>query len=140
MGKSLVLALEGIDELRKALRDLPEDLAREARGIVEDSAYDTARDLLAVYPGRGPLRNHVFVVDRSEKLRERWVVESRSAEASWWEFGTENRATQRGWSRGSAPAHEGQGLLSISKPHRRSMIARLYEVVRAAGFQLREGA
>ena len=134
--KSVMVAFEGLDELRKALRDLPDELEAQARVIVEDAANKTAGELLAAYPHYGALHNGVHVVDKSSKLQARFVVESRSHEASWWEFGTQNRHTQKGWNRGAAPAHPGQGLVPLAGRNRRAMRGDLVALVRANGFDV----
>jgi hypothetical protein len=140
MGQSMRIVFEGLDELRKALRDLPAALQAEAATIVEDTAYDAARDLLAAYPPEpGPLRNGVVVVDRSSRWQARWDVKSKSKQASWWEFGTQNRHTQQLWNRGAAPAHRDQGLVPIAIRHRRTMLDKLIEVVKRNGpFEITE--
>lgn len=130
--------LEGIGTLREALMKLPDELEAGASRIVERAARDTAERVLAVYPGHGPLRAGVHVVDKSTTLKAYWRVESRSREADWWEFGTQNRRTQLGWNRGSTPAHRDQGVLAIGKARRRSMVAELIAYVRGHGFTVTE--
>lgn len=137
--KSVWVLLEGLDELRKALRDMPERLHANADVIVANAAWDTARELLSVYPGNGPLRRGVVVEDRSSALQSRHVVVSRSREAEWWEFGTQNRRTQKGWNRGAAPAHA-NGLIALARPHRKDMRRQLIEMLRGEGFAVHEDA
>ena len=130
--------LDGLGTLREALMKLPDELESGAAAIVERAARDTGDRLLAVYPGHGALRAGVHVVDKSTALTARWRVESRSQEAEWWEFGTQNRVTQQGWNRGSTPAHRDTGLISIAKSFRRRMVAELIEYVRGYGFAVTE--
>jgi len=120
VGKSLVLTLDGIGELSQALSDLPAELQAEARVIVHAAAIAAADDLRTAY-GSSKMADHVYVVDNSVPMQEKWTVESRAKEAVWWEFGTQNRHTQAGWNRGSAPAHRDQGLMTIAKRIRREM-------------------
>lgn len=132
--------LEGLGTLREALMKMPETLRAEASAIVERAATDSADRLLAVYPQKnGALQQGVYVVDKSTQWTAKWAVESRSKEAEWWEFGTQNRHTQEGWNRGSTPAHKDQGLISIAKARRRAMVAELIAFVREQGFVVTEG-
>lgn len=139
MGQSVMLLLDGLDELRKALTEMPEAYRAEADRLVEDAAQNTARDLLAVYPGHGPLRNGVFVVDKSTRLQSRWMVQSRSRQAKWWEFGTQNRVTQKLWNRGAAPAHKDTGLVSIAKRWRKWLHEQLVEMLKSKGWEVTGG-
>lgn len=125
--------LDGLDELRKALHDMPDELTNEAIAIVATAAADTASEIKTVYPA-GPMRDAVTVSDRSGPYLARFVVESPTAEASWWEWGTENRHTQKGWNRGSEKAHPDQSLVGVAKPHRAAMRAALIALVERAGF------
>jgi len=134
---SVNLFLDGLDELRKALRDMPDELTNDAIAIVATAAADTASEIKTVYP-TGPMREGVVVTDRSHQYQARFVVESRTPQATWWEFGTENRRTKQGWNRGSEPAHKDQGLVSIAKRHRALMKAALIALVQSAGFLVTE--
>lgn len=129
--------LDGLDELRLALHDLPAELAYEAMAIVGDAAEAAAAELRTVYPGEW-MSAHVYVANRSEPYIARFTVLSQTSEAGWWEYGTQNRHTQKGWNRGAAPAHKDQGLGSIAKRHRIVMKAALIALVRAAGFDVTE--
>ena len=110
--------LDGLDELRLALHDMPDALTNAALEIVATAAADTAAEVKTVYP-TAAMRDAVVVSDRSEPYKARVVVESRTPQAHWWEWGTENRHTQQGWNRGSEPAHPDRGLVGIAKRHRR---------------------
>jgi len=134
---SVNLFLDGLDELRKALRDMPDELTNDAIAIVATAAADTASEVKTVYP-TGPMRDGVVVTDRSHQYQARFVVESRTPQAVWWEYGTENRVTKQGWNRGSEPAHKDQGLVSIAKRHRVLMKAALVALVQSAGFMVTE--
>lgn len=134
---SVHVLLDGLDELRQALRDMPAELTNDALAIVASAADDTASEVRSVYPS-GPMRNDVVVVDRSRQHQARFVVESRSEAAVWWEFGTENRTTQQGWNRGAAPAHPDVAVLAIAKRHRAPMRAQLIALVERAGFTVTE--
>jgi hypothetical protein len=129
--------LDGLDELRKALHDMPDELTNAALAIVATAAEDTAAEVRTVYP-TGPMRDQVVVSDRSEPYKARFVVESRAPQAHLWEWGTQNRYTQQGWNRGAAPAHKDHGLVSIAIRHRARMKAALIALVESAGFEITE--
>jgi hypothetical protein len=131
--------LEGLGSLREALMKMPVEMRAAAGQLVERAANNTAERLLAVYPQRnGALQQGVYVVDKSTQWTAKWRVESRSKEAEWWEFGTQNRHTQEGWNRGSTPAHKGTGLISIAKDVRRGLVTDLIEFVTEQGFAVTE--
>jgi hypothetical protein len=134
---SVTLLLDGLDELRKALRDMPDALTNDALAIVATAAEDTATAVKAVYPNT-VMDEGVFVVDRSQQYQAKFVVESRTSMAIWWEYGTANRTTQLGWNRGAEPAHPDQGLISIAKRNRARMTAALIALVQDAGFDVHE--
>jgi hypothetical protein len=131
------LFLDGLDELRKALRDMPDELTNDAMAIVATAAEDTASEVRSVYPA-GPMREGVDVTDRSHQYQAKFVVQSHTPQANWWEFGTQNRHTQQGWNRGAEPAHKDRGLIAIAKRHRATMHAALVALVRSAGFMVTE--
>ena len=116
---------------------MPDELTNDALAIVATAAEDTASELRGVYPS-GPMQDGVVVSDRSVQYRARFVVESQTEQAVWWEFGTENRTTQEGWNRGAEPAHKDTGLISIAKRHRVTMRAQLIALVESAGFHVTE--
>lgn len=132
---SVTVDLDGIDELTQALRDMPDHLTNEAIVIVLSAANDTRDELKRVYP-EGPMSAALHVEDRTRQYQARFVVVSPTEQATWWEFGTENRHTQKGWNRGKEPAHKDKGLLSIAKRNRRLMRAALVAMVQREGFDV----
>jgi hypothetical protein len=134
---SVNVFLDGLDELRKALRDMPDELTNDAIAIVATAAEDTASELRGVYPD-GPMADAVKVADRSHQYQARFVVQSPTKEAGWWEYGTQNRHTQQGWNRGAEPAHKDKSLGGIAKRHRAAMKAALIALVQSAGFMVTE--
>jgi hypothetical protein len=132
---SVTVDLDGINELTKALRDMPAHLTNEAIVIVLSAANDTQDELKRVYPD-GPMSQAVHVEDRSRQYQARFVVVSPTEQATWWEFGTQNRVTKKGWNRGSEPAHKDRGLLSIAKRNRKAMRAALVAMVVREGFDV----
>jgi HK97 gp10 family phage protein len=124
---------EGLDELRKQLQALPKDLNREARGRVIAAANSAADDLKQAYPkgDTGNLRKGVKVKVEESEVATHAVVRSSAAHAHLWEFGTQNRKTQKLWNRGSGPAHYDQGLVGIASKKRRNLNANLIAIVKS---------
>jgi HK97 gp10 family phage protein len=129
--------LEGLDDLRDALHTLPADLVRETQRAVMAAAESTASALRAVYPVRtGNLRRGVRVrVDQTPTGTTATVL-STAPYAAYWEYGTEIRRTQRGWNRGAAPAHAGQGLRSLAARRRPQLRALVIEVLERHDFRV----
>jgi hypothetical protein len=94
----------GLDELRAALRALPEHLAGEAQSIVKAAADDAMATMSAAYAGHVVSGN----LQRGLKMKELAVgrygvgyqVRNTSPHAWWYENGTEVRHTSKGVSRG----------------------------------------
>lgn len=134
---SMKVAMEGLDELRAALKALPEDLARDARFRVRAAANAAADDLRAAYPSdSGNLRRGVRVAVEDQAVSVVATVKSSSPHAHLWEFGTQVRRTQRLLNRGAAPAHFDQGLVGIAQRRRRDLNEELVDIVRKAGFEV----
>lgn len=126
-----------MDELRAALRALPEDMAREASEIVQTQAEFARQDIQRVYPSvTGTLANRV---DTSKATTSRFgagtVVRSRAPHSAMYEFGTKPRRTASGANRGRMPAADAsKAMIPIVIRRRRQMVAKLIELVRRAGF------
>jgi len=131
--------VEGLDDLRAALRALPADLAASAGPLVEAAGDAAAADVRAAYGavrGTGNLADHVRV-ERTAGGRFGVAVRvvSGARHAALYEFGTETRRTRRGWSRGRMPpAHV---FIPALSRRRRGLWASLAELVRAAGLEVR---
>jgi hypothetical protein len=132
------LVLDGLAELRAALRALPEELRSDGAKIVDDAAEVTAASLKQSYPlgDTGNLRGGVSIATEHTPHGTIGIVRSRSPHAHLWEFGTQNRTTRQGWNRGRSPAHHNQGLVGIASRNRRRKQARLIDLVRRAGFEV----
>jgi Bacteriophage HK97-gp10, putative tail-component len=116
------LRFEGLDEFRKDLHTLPADLVRETQPTIVAAAETTASALRAAYPFRtGAMRRGVRVRTRTTAWSTAATVSSTAPTAVLWEYGTQIRRTQRGWNRGAAPAHQGQGLYSLAIRQRRQV-------------------
>lgn len=133
------LELKGMDEFRRALRELPEDLAQEASAIVLAQGEEAQRQIRTAYP-QGPtgnLKRGVTVEHNTSKFTTRAIVRSRAKHSSLFERGTKPRRTSKGWNRGTMPeAPESQRMIPIVIRRRRAMVAALIELVRRAGFQV----
>lgn len=135
---SVTVKWDGLDQFKKDLRNLPEDLAEEAADPVEDAAEFTASSLRQSYPigDTGNLRGGVVVTTERNRFGVASMVKSKSPHAHLWEFGTENRKTRQGWARGISGEHEQQGLVPIAARNRRRMYDALMGVLQKAGFQV----
>ncbi len=92
--------IEGLDDLREALRNLPSDLAAEASAIVVAAAEGAKSDMH--YPGE--LGNHVSVSTVNEGAYGAGaVVRNASKLAYIFENGTQARHTSIGANRGAMP-------------------------------------
>jgi hypothetical protein len=133
--------LEGLDELRKALRELPEDLAREGGEIVEAAAREAAARTQQSYPEvSGNLKRGVRVeVQHGGRFGKAAIVKSRARHSHLFERGTGTRQNRAGANRGRMPeAKETQRMIPIVIRRRRIMFEALKNLVRKAGFQISE--
>lgn len=133
--------MEGLTELRNALRNLPEDLARDAAEIVVNVAEGAKAEIVSGYPqGRtGNLKGGVTVHRSHAQFTSQAIVKSRAKHAHLFEFGTKARKTANGVNRGrmpKAPAH--QAMIPVVIRKRRQMVQQLIELVRRAGFEVSE--
>jgi len=135
---SSTLRLEGLDELRRALRDLPEDLTREADAVVRSHADECQRLVQAAYPSvSGNLARGVTVEHNASKFHTSAIVKSRARHAHLFEFGTQKRRTLSGANRGSMPAAQvDRAMLPIVIRLRKRMVEGLITVVEKAGLKV----
>jgi hypothetical protein len=101
------LVIEGIDELRRALRALPAELRGESAHIVEARANGAAVAVRANYGAHaytGHLQESVVVEHTPTQFGAAAVVRARAPHAHLFEFGTATRRTVKGWNRGVMPA------------------------------------
>jgi hypothetical protein len=155
---SVQIQWEGLDELRTALRNLPEDLATQAAVVVSAVAMQDAQETKIDYPIRqtgthpgyrrkttyfppGNLRKGVTVSDKSTRFTARFVVRSGAPHAWLFEHGTEGRQrrNKQGANRGAMPAApESEKMIVKAIRSRQRMKAQLIEIVKAAGFEITE--
>lgn len=132
------LVMEGLSELRDALRQLPDDLAREA-GVIVTAQAELAKDQVQrAYPEHtGRLRKGITVNREGDRYGARAIVRSRAPHASIYEFGTKARRTDAGANRGSMPkADDSARMIPIIVRRRRAMVAALVDLVRRFGFDV----
>jgi hypothetical protein len=142
------LRVTGLAELRTALLQLPDKIEQQANDEVKRTMNEAAAALIASYPvGTAGRRYKGTDVDpgglrRGVKKRFRinrrgfatGTVRSTAQHAHLWEFGTVNRATQKGWNRGRMITQYNRGLVGIAQRERHEMEAALVALVRNHGF------
>ena len=148
---------EGLDELRTALRNLPEELATQAASVVRASAEQAAMDTRLAYPVRqtglypgprrksswfppGILRGRVTTTDRSTPVSASFKVKSQAPHANLYENGGKFvRRNKRGANRGTMPAApiDARMIPKVIRIRAR-MVQQLIEIVKAAGFEVTE--
>lgn len=134
--------LEGLTELRNALRRLPTDLAEEAATIVEAHANLARTEIQAGYPTgpTGNLKRRVTVTHNAGRRVSAVAVVKSAAPHAWiFEHGTRRRVTERGRNRGRMPeATDAQQMIPKVIRIRRRMVTALIALVRRAGFEVTE--
>jgi hypothetical protein len=132
---------DGLVEFEQALAAIPTVVTDRSQAIVTAAADATKTETIAGYPNTtGHMRAGVHTVeDTSKDATFAIEVRSTAPEAHLWEYGTQNRHTQRGWNRGSEPAHADRSLLAISEAHGPAMQAQLSGLVASLGFEVTGG-
>lgn len=130
--------LDGLNELRAALRELPQDLTSEASVIVLSNAREAQRGTQDGYP-EGPtgnlIRGVTMEADHSGRLGVVATVRSRARHSHIFERGSVVRRTRTGANRGAMPeAPEAQRMIPRVMRRRRIMVEALKALVRKAGF------
>jgi len=131
----------GLDELRAALLQLPEDLASDAESIVNDAAQAAFDEIYAAYPVRtGNLRNGLKVQTLSHAFDARVgsralgagaILYNNAPHAYMFEHGTEARHTDIGADRGRMPP--GKVFIPRVMRHRRRMYEELVAMMESHG-------
>ena len=133
------LQMQGLSELRDALRQLPEALTAQADAIVLAHAEMARADIQGGYP-QGPtgnLRAGVRLERNRSKFTTQAIVKSVAKHAVIFERGTVRRATQRNANRGRMPeASEAQRMIPKAIRARKRMTDALVELVRSEGFEV----
>jgi hypothetical protein len=133
------LTIEGLTELRAALRTLPEHLATRAGEIVLTHAQEAAQRMDAQYAQHdwtGNLRRSLSVTSENNYLRfgARAVVRNRAPHAWWAEHGTQLRKDKHGVNRGAMPPLK--IFIPIAEATRRQMYSVLIRMVENAGIKI----
>lgn len=136
--------LEGLDQFRQALRDLPEHLRDEASDIVQKTAAEAAEEVKNGYPGESFTRHSTGNLQRGVTRKAEYsrfgmsvTVRSRAKHAWIYENGTNPRQTRKGANRGRMPkAPDFRRMIPTVIRHRRHMVEKLKDLVRKAGFQV----
>ncbi len=130
------LKFDGLQELKKSLRDLPFQLHGEAENEVDAEANQAALEIRQAYKIRSGALVQGVVVERVERSRffaGRRVV-SKSPLAMIYENGSQVRHTALGWNRGRMPpAHV---FIPAMIRHRKEMYERLRDVMRRHGLKV----
>lgn len=123
------LVFEGLNELKAALRDLPDNLIGEASNIVEGAANGAATEIRSKYPHRtGNLRDGVTVTHfDGGRFSAGAIVKNTAKHAHIFEIGTQARHTAIGANRGSMPP--GHVFVPAVIKARRGMFAALKDLL-----------
>lgn len=149
---AVTFKIDGLDELRKALLDAPEQIQAQAETIVREAAesaasearsrYEQHRTSIETYtPGKGVRRARRHLADsvsvsfrgaKSGSAVGRIVVDA--PHAHLFEFGTQQREWLGGKSTGAAPPNA--TLIPIAIRRRRGMTVDLIETVERIGLKV----
>jgi len=131
------IVFEGLEELKRQLRQLPAELTAEAQRITEAAANGAAASIRAAYPRRsGALVGGVTVTHfEGGKFFAGAILKNRAPHAAIFEVGTQARHNALGANRGSMPP--GHVFVPIAIQKRRQMYENLKSLVERAGFTVR---
>lgn len=139
---STKLQLNGLAELRSALRNLPDELKADAQRIVTDAANGAAVAIRRGYPVvSGKLRDGIDVAQvESSRGGVTAKVTSRARHSHLFENGTGQRRAANGANRGRMPkAPTNEAMIPVVIRQRRTMVTRLIDLVKRAGFVVEQG-
>lgn len=110
----------GLEELKAALRTLPEALHAEVDAVIDHRAELAAAEIRQRYPRRtGNLRDHVIVkVMSSDRNGVVYKVRSTARHAHLFEVGSQTRKTALGTAN---PMPAGRVFIPVMEEHRRQM-------------------
>jgi hypothetical protein len=137
------LTIKGIDDLKRALADLPPQLKGDATVIVLDSAHSAAADIRSQYPKglTGNLQKGVKVrVQEVGPLSVAAQVRNTAPHAHLWEFGTEARHTKLGWNRGVMKRPPAPVFIPTMIRYRNVMYEKLAAIIEAKGLTVKRGS
>lgn len=146
------VVIDGLDELREALQNLPDQLQAEAERSVMRAAdntasaikrtYEQARTTSGTYTLKGgikkPRKHLADSVEVSSRGKETGAAVARvkvnARHARLFEYGTQHRQWENGKSTGSAPAHP--TLIPTSIRNRKQMVDELITIVEKTGLKV----
>ena len=131
------LRINGLDDLRQALKSLPGELVHEASTIVHTQAEAAQRQVIATYPvgPTGNLRRGVRLETRADDRGSASAkLRSSARHAHLFEQGTKPRQWKNGKSTGVMLARP--VFVPIVVERRRVMLAALIELVERAGLKV----
>lgn len=139
MAERIRLNLEGLDDLLRQLRELPEHVRKEASRIVTGHAQRAMSEMQTAYPirnygrlrNRGRLQASLKIETRSDNFSSAAILRNRAPHAYLFEHGTAARHTAQGISRGAA--RPGRVFIPIAVDHKELMIADLMDLIEASG-------
>lgn len=130
------IAFDGLEELKKSLRDMPMELHGEAEKIIEGEANAAAFEVRSKYSQvSGELVQGVQVerVERTRFFAGRRVV-NKSKLAFIYENGTQTRQTKLGYARGRMPpAHV---FIPVMIRRRKVMYEKLRDMMKRKGLKV----
>lgn len=134
------LELQGLAELRAALRNLPKELTGESSHIVEGAANGAAATVKGNYK-RGKTGNLIdgVVVEHGSfgQFAAGAIVKSKAKHAWLYENGSQVRHTAKGANRGvMPPAGPGRAFIPVMIKARRQMYGKLADVLKRHGLQV----
>jgi len=131
MAKPTELRWDGLEELKAALRELPDDLKGEASHLVEGRANAAAMDIRSGYAGHrhsGNLQSKVTVTHFENGRYSTGAIVKNTAKHAWlFENGTQARHTKAGWNRGRMPP--GHVFVPRIIRHRRMLYREIIEMM-----------
>jgi len=129
------LRIDGLAELREALKALPAELVGEASAIVHAHADAAAHEIGAGYPVKsGNLRAHLRVEFGNDAVSATARVRNTARHAYLFETGTKARRWKNGKNTGAMPA--GRVFIPIAIQRRRIMLSALIDLVTRAGLHV----
>lgn len=135
------LELQGLAELRAALRNLPKVLTGEASHVVEGAANGAASTVKSNY-ARGKTGNLIegVVVEHGSfgQFAAGAIVKSKAKHAWIYENGTQVRHTAKGAHRGvmPAPSPPGRAFIPVMIKARKQMYLKLADLLKRHGLQV----
>lgn len=129
------LRIDGLTELREALKALPPELVRESGVIVHAQAEAAAREIAGAYPVHtGNLRDHLRIEIHGDAVSASAKIRNTAKHAWMFEHGTGPRRWASGKSTGRMPA--GRVFIPIAMQRRRIMLAALIDLVERSGLHV----